>query len=75
MERRSEERNQELFESYSFEVGGTEYASDLTEVSEQQTEDLCRPLLMMSADLLQGGELPLNCLQTHLQIKHQKKKN
>lgn len=64
-----------MFESYSFEVGGTEDASDLTEVSEQQTEDLCRPLLMMRADLLQGGKLPLNCFQTHLQIKDQKKKS
>lgn len=28
-------------ESYSFEVGGTEDATDVTEVSEQQVDDLC----------------------------------
>lgn len=57
------------FQSHSFEVGGTKDAANVTEVSEQQTENVCWPLLMMRTDLLQGGQLPLNRLQTDLETQ------
>lgn len=69
-----ESRVVEEVRSYSFEVSGTEEAANLTEVSDQQIEDLSWPLLMMRTDLLQDGKLPLNCLQAHLETRDKKKK-
>lgn len=62
------------YQSYSFQVGGTEDAANVTEVSEQQTDNLCRPLLMMRTDVLQGGQLPLNSLQIHLETSKETKR-
>lgn len=53
--------------SYSFELSGPEDAANVTEVSEQKTEDLCRPPLMVRAELLKGRQLSLHCLQTGLE--------
>lgn len=63
-------KSRERFWPYSSEVGGTEDAADVAEVSEQQAEDLRGPLLVMRTDLVQGEQLLLNRLQSHLEHRN-----
>lgn len=45
---------------HHLDVAGAHGGSYLTEVSEQQVEDLCSSLLLVSTELLERDQLPLN---------------